>query len=82
MVLVTEWEVFRALNLKRVKSLMKSPVVVDMRNVYGGSEMTSLGFRYVGIGRGMTSPYGAEGSDDRQIRQRPPASPVPVGMSD
>jgi UDPglucose 6-dehydrogenase len=50
-VLVTEWEVFRALNLKRVKSLMKAPLVVDMRNVYRSSEMTSLGFRYVGIGR-------------------------------
>src|SRR4029453_13417756 len=60
MVLVTEWEVFRALNLKRVKSLMKAPVVVDMRNVYGGSEMTSLGFRYVGIGRGLRLPRGAE----------------------
>jgi UDPglucose 6-dehydrogenase len=55
MVLVTEWEVFRALNLKRVKSLMKAPLVIDMRNVYRSSEMTSLGFRYVGIGRGLRS---------------------------
>ena len=70
MVLVTEWEVFRALNLKRVKSLMKAPVVVDLRNVYGGSEMTSLGFRYLGIGRGLRLSWGAERSDNRQIRQR------------
>jgi UDPglucose 6-dehydrogenase len=56
MVLVTEWEVFRALNLKRIKSLMKAPLVVDMRNLYRSSEMTSLGFRYVGIGRGLRLP--------------------------
>jgi hypothetical protein len=74
MVLVTEWEVFRALNLKRVKSLMKTPVVVDMRNVYGSSEMTSLGFRYVGIGRGLMLPRGGERSDNRQIRQAPATS--------
>jgi UDPglucose 6-dehydrogenase len=51
-VLVTEWEAFRALNLKRVKSSMKSPVVIDLRNVYRPAEMATLGFRYVGIGRG------------------------------
>ena len=74
MVLVTEWEVFRALNLKRVKSLMKAAVVIDMRNVYGSSEMTSLGFRYVGIGRGLMLARDEVRPDNRQIRQRPATS--------
>jgi UDPglucose 6-dehydrogenase len=52
MCLVTEWDAFRALDLPRVKSLLKQPVVVDLRNVYPADEMSRLGFRYVSIGRG------------------------------
>ncbi len=51
LVLVTEWDAFRALDLKRVKSLMKEPIVVDLRNVYSPDEMTKLGFSYTSIGR-------------------------------
>ena len=51
LVLVTEWDAFRALDLKRVKSLMKEPIVVDLRNVYSPDEMTKLGFSYISIGR-------------------------------
>ena len=51
MVLVTEWDAFRALDLARVKSLLKQPVVVDLRNVYRPEEMARHGLSYSGIGR-------------------------------
>lgn len=50
-VIVTEWEVFRALDLERVKGLLKTPVMVDLRNIYRPSEMNQLGFDYTSIGR-------------------------------
>ncbi|MFQ3666650.1 MAG: UDP binding domain-containing protein, partial [Sphingomonadaceae bacterium] len=51
MVLVTEWDEFRALDLRRVRTLLKEPVVVDLRNVYRPEEMMRHGFGYTGIGR-------------------------------
>ncbi|MCQ0987270.1 UDP-glucose dehydrogenase family protein [Jiella marina] len=50
-VLVTEWDEFRALDIGRIKSLMKEPVLVDLRNVYPPQEIIAQGFRHVGIGR-------------------------------
>ena len=49
--LVTEWDQFRALDMKRVKALMKAPVLVDLRNVYKPAEMRAAGFTYCSIGR-------------------------------
>jgi UDPglucose 6-dehydrogenase len=49
--LVTEWNAFRALDLTRVKTLLKSPVFVDLRNVYRPEEVAKSGLRYTGIGR-------------------------------
>ena len=49
--IVTEWNEFRALDLERVKSLMKSPVMVDLRNIYDPDEMAAAGFRYTCVGR-------------------------------
>jgi UDPglucose 6-dehydrogenase len=51
LVLVTEWEQLRALDFRRVKTAMKRPVVVDLRNVYRADEMARYGFTYVSIGR-------------------------------
>jgi len=51
MVLVTEWDAFRALDLARVKSLLRQPVVVDLRNVYRPEEMARHGLAYTGVGR-------------------------------
>ncbi|MCK0070106.1 UDP-glucose dehydrogenase family protein [Kordiimonas laminariae] len=50
-VIITEWNQFRALDFGRMKDLMKSPVLVDLRNIYGKADMTSNGFDYTGIGR-------------------------------
>ena len=49
--ILTEWNEFRALDLKRVKSLLKKPVMVDLRNIYNPDEMAAAGFSYSCIGR-------------------------------
>ncbi len=49
--IVTEWDAFRALDLDRVKTLMKSPIIVDMRNVYRPAEARKRGFTYASVGR-------------------------------
>jgi len=51
LVILTEWDQFRALDLTRVKQLMKGPVVVDLRNVYRPEDMRARGFSYSSIGR-------------------------------
>lgn len=51
LVILTEWDQFRALDLDRLKLLMKAPVVVDLRNVYKPAEMVRHGFIYASIGR-------------------------------
>ena len=51
LVIVTEWVQFRALDLPRLKRIMKQPVMIDLRNVYRPAEMADLGFAYSSIGR-------------------------------
>jgi len=51
LVIATEWEQFRALDLDRLKTIMARPVVVDLRNIYRVEEMRRAGFRYVAVGR-------------------------------
>jgi UDPglucose 6-dehydrogenase len=50
-VIVTEWDAFRALDLRRVKELAAAPVLVDLRNIYSPDDVRSAGFTYVSIGR-------------------------------
>jgi len=50
-VLITEWDQFRALDLDRLKAGMRQPVLVDLRNVYNPAEMKARGFRYSSVGR-------------------------------
>ena len=51
LVIVTEWEQFRALDFERLKTVMAQPVLVDLRNVYRPDEVTRRGFLYEGVGR-------------------------------
>ncbi|WP_111564107.1 UDP-glucose dehydrogenase family protein [Rhizobium sp.] len=51
LVLVTEWEEFRALDFKRLKTLVKTPVLVDLRNIYPIAEVTRHGFSYFAVGK-------------------------------
>ncbi|UYW28211.1 UDP-glucose dehydrogenase family protein [Methylorubrum extorquens] len=50
LVIVTEWNAFRALDLTRLKGLMRAPVLVDLRNIYAPAETERHGFAYSGIG--------------------------------
>jgi UDPglucose 6-dehydrogenase len=51
LVLITEWNEFRALDLARAKSLLGQPILIDLRNVYNPAEMAEAGFRYSSVGR-------------------------------
>lgn len=51
LVIITEWNEFRALNLPRVKEMMNAPTLVDLRNIYRPQDMEQAGFTYVSIGR-------------------------------
>jgi UDPglucose 6-dehydrogenase len=51
LVLATEWNQFRRLDLPRIKGLLRSPIFIDLRNVYEPDQMKKLGFNYCGVGR-------------------------------
>ena len=51
LVIVTEWNQFRALDMDKVRSLLKTPKIADLRNIYEPSDMRELGFEYIGVGR-------------------------------
>ena len=50
-VIITEWNEFRALDLQRVKSSMRAPVMIDLRNIYNPDEVRAAGFSYTSVGR-------------------------------
>jgi UDPglucose 6-dehydrogenase len=58
LVLITEWNAFRALDLGRVKSLLRTPLVIDLRNIYRPEEMSAAGLAYHSIGRHDVKPSG------------------------
>jgi UDPglucose 6-dehydrogenase len=51
LVIVTEWDAFRALDLARIRDALREPVVVDLRNIYSPADMRRRGFRYFSVGR-------------------------------
>jgi UDPglucose 6-dehydrogenase len=51
LVLATEWNQFRRLDLQRIRGLLKTPIFIDLRNVYDPDQMEQLGFNYCGVGR-------------------------------
>jgi len=58
--IVTEWDAFRALDLNRIASSMRSPVLVDLRNIYSPSEAERAGLRYLGVGSPQADQAGAQ----------------------
>jgi UDPglucose 6-dehydrogenase len=73
-VLVTEWNEFRRLDLRKVYSLMKKPVMIDCRNIYEPAEMARLGFEYYGVGRAAPvegAPRGAGAGRRVRAPRRP-----------
>ena len=55
-VILTEWNEFRALDLLRAKKMLKRPLMVDLRNIYPPQQMAAAGFTYVSVGRETTKP--------------------------
>jgi len=66
LVIVTEWNEFRALDLGRAKSLLRSPTVIDLRNIYRPADMARRGFYYFSIGRRSVEP--SKGQDRLRTR--------------
>jgi UDPglucose 6-dehydrogenase len=60
LVIVTEWNEFRALDLARVKALLATPTVIDLRNIYKPKDMAEAGFYYFSIGRRSVEPAQAQ----------------------
>ena len=56
LVIITEWNEFRGLDLERVKRMLRSPVLIDLRNIYEPDEMAAAGFYYTSIGRPTVRP--------------------------
>ena len=50
-VILTEWNEFRALDLGKLKAGLKTPLMVDLRNIYRTAHMVQAGFRYISLGR-------------------------------
>ena len=68
-VIVTEWNAFRALDLARLRAVMAAPVMVDLRNVYSAADLTGAGFAYTGIGQSREQPMRPEAGENRPIAQ-------------
>ncbi len=51
LVIITEWNQFRALDMEKIKELLKAPKIADLRNIYEPDDMRKMGFEYVGVGR-------------------------------
>ncbi|MCB1032966.1 MAG: UDP-glucose 6-dehydrogenase, partial [Acidobacteria bacterium] len=60
LLILTEWNQFRALELDRLKSLLREPVIIDLRNIYEPGKMAAAGFRYVSVGRPEGRPAGSD----------------------
>jgi len=62
LVILTEWNEFRGLDLRRVKAALRQPVVADLRNIWNPGEMAALGFRYTSVGRPAPGAAGTQDS--------------------
>ena len=51
LIFATEWNQFRALDMKRIRDLMREPRIADLRNICDPQDMREMGFEYVGVGR-------------------------------
>ncbi len=77
MCLVTEWDMFRGLDLARIKMLLRRPAVIDLRNVYSAQSMREHGLRYVGVGQGRAAqPASAGVAHDKAVADPAIADPA------
>ena len=69
LVIITEWNEFRALDLPRVHKLLKSPVMIDLRNIYRPAEVAAAGFVYHSIGRPKLVPQVVSAATPKKVTQ-------------
>jgi UDPglucose 6-dehydrogenase len=77
-VIVTEWEQFRALDMDRLKREMAQPVIVDLRNVYHPDEVAKRGFSYASVGRQAMPTLGIDEGNDAA---HPPLASIPAEVT-
>src|SRR5437016_3904036 len=70
LVILTDWEEFRSLDLGRVGSYMRTPIVVDGRNLFEPAQMQAAGLEYYSLGRGEATFHGAETDARMSVRRR------------
>ena len=58
LLVLTEWNEFRVLDFERIKSLLKAPLIIDLRNIYAPAELAALGFTYHSVGRTVVNIHG------------------------
>ena len=51
LLILTEWNEFKELDIKKIKSLLKSPIIIDGRNIYNPENLRNEGFTYISVGR-------------------------------
>src|SRR3954462_15132453 len=69
LVIVTEWDAFRALDLERIRDALKQPVLVDLRNIYRADDLAEHGFTYVSVGRPELRPEARDAAVDLATRK-------------
>src|SRR5207245_5269642 len=73
----TDWEEFRSLDLGRVGSYMRTPIVVDGRNLFEPAQMQAAGLEYYSLGRGEATFHGAETGARMSVRRRSSVTVTP-----
>jgi UDPglucose 6-dehydrogenase len=76
LVILTEWNQFRKLELDRLHALLHRPLVIDLRNLYEPEKMAAAGFEYVSIGRDDAHPQSGQGAPGRPASPATPATPA------
>lgn len=70
LVIATEWNAFRQLDFSKLKSLMKTPRIVDCRNIYDPVKMKKIGFEYIGVGRGINEERRGEAASSKRVKPK------------
>src|SRR3954470_6704715 len=73
LVIVTEWDAFRALDLERIRDALKQPILVDLRNIYRADDLAEHGFTYVSVGRPELRPEARDAAVALATPQRAPS---------
>ena len=67
--LVTEWNEFRTLDLRKMKRLLRKPVLLDLRNIYDADEARAAGLAYFGVGQGAAAPAGKKAARAKSAKR-------------